>query len=106
MQKQDMYSWKELRHKVAVTHNESNESIATVKKRACLFHWIDHTALKYFNKLQSHSAKNGSDLSHCNETCEVFDCKSLKLGRRYLIFTICMLLFACRIFSANNYSGL
>jgi len=30
--------------------------------------------------------------------------KSLKLGNRYLISIICMLLIACRIFSANNYS--
>jgi len=28
--------------------------------------------------------------------------KSLKLGHRYLISIICMLLFAYRIFSANN----
>jgi len=31
--------------------------------------------------------------------------KSLKLDHRYLITIICMLLFACRIFSANNYSN-
>jgi len=31
--------------------------------------------------------------------------KSFKLGDRYLISTICMLLFACRIFSANNNSN-
>jgi len=31
--------------------------------------------------------------------------KSLKLDYRYLISTICMLLFACRIFSVNNYSN-
>jgi len=30
--------------------------------------------------------------------------KSLKLGHRYLISIICMLLLGCRIFSANNYS--
>jgi len=30
--------------------------------------------------------------------------KSLKLGYRYLSI-ICMLLFACRIFSANNHSN-
>jgi len=31
--------------------------------------------------------------------------KSLKLGHRYLISIIFMLLFECRIFSANNYSN-
>jgi len=31
--------------------------------------------------------------------------KSFKLGHRYPISIICMLLFACRIFSANNYSN-
>jgi len=31
--------------------------------------------------------------------------KSLKLGHRCLISIICMLLFVCRIFSANNYSN-
>jgi len=30
---------------------------------------------------------------------------SLKLDHRYFISIICMLLFACRIFSANNYSN-
>jgi len=30
--------------------------------------------------------------------------KLLKLGHRYRISIICMLLLACRIFSANNYS--
>jgi len=31
--------------------------------------------------------------------------KSLKLGHRYIICIICMLLFAYRIFLANNYSN-
>jgi len=31
--------------------------------------------------------------------------KSLKLDHRYLISIICMLLFAWRIISANNYSN-
>jgi len=31
--------------------------------------------------------------------------KSLKLDYRYLISVICMLLFACRIFSASIYSN-
>jgi len=31
--------------------------------------------------------------------------KSLKLGQRYLISIVCMLLFACKIFSENNYSN-
>jgi len=30
--------------------------------------------------------------------------KSLKLGHRYLISIICMLVLACRIFSANKYT--
>jgi len=109
--------------KAAVTHNEINESIATVRKtrlfvslkekRACLFHWIGHTALKCYNELQSHCAKNGSDRfwcndqSHCNEICEVFAliAKSLKLDYRYLISIICMLLFTSSTFLANNYSN-
>jgi len=55
------------------------------KKHARLFHWIGHTSLKRFNELQSHCAKNGSDRfsyndqSHCNETCEVFDCKVIEI---------------------------
>jgi len=74
-----------IKAKAAVTHNEINESIATVrKKRAWLFHWIGHTALKRFSELQSHCAKNGSDRfscndqSHCNETCKAFDCKVIE----------------------------
>jgi len=57
--------------KAAVTHNEINESIAT-------------TALKYFNELQSHCAKNDSDRfccndqNHCKEACKVFDCKVIE----------------------------
>jgi len=31
--------------------------------------------------------------------------KSLKLDYRYVTSIICMLLFTCRIFSANNYSN-
>jgi len=31
--------------------------------------------------------------------------KSLKLDYRYLFSIICMLVFACRIFSAHNYSN-
>jgi len=31
--------------------------------------------------------------------------ESLKLGHRYLISIICKLLFACRFFSANNYTN-
>jgi len=67
---------------------------------------------KYFNKLQSHCAKYGSDRfscnfdqSHCNEACEVLIAKLLKLGYRYLICIIYMLLLVCKIFLANNYSN-
>jgi len=34
-----------------ITQNEINESIATVKKRACLFHCIVYTAQNRFTEL-------------------------------------------------------
>jgi len=47
---------------VAVTHNEINENIATVKKTSLFVSLhVGNTALKNFNELQSHCAKNGSD---------------------------------------------
>jgi len=63
---------------------KSIKALQQSEKRACLCHWIGHTALKRFNELQSYCAKNGSDRfccndqSHCNETCEVFDCKVIE----------------------------
>jgi len=63
------------------------------------------------NELQSHCAKNGSDgfslfLAMIKviaiKLVKFFIAKSLKLNHRYLISIMCMLLFACRIFSAIN----
>jgi len=89
---------------VAVTHNEIDENIATVKKRAYLFHWIVHTVLLVcFNELQSLCAKNGSDRfsfndqSHCNKTCKVFDCKVIET-RPQVSCIICMLLLRVESF--------
>jgi len=79
---------------------------ATVKKTSLFvsLNTAGHTTLKYFNELQSLSAKNDrnrfscNDPSYCNEISEVFDCKVIETGYRYLISVICMLLLASKIF--------
>jgi len=61
-------------------------------------HWISHTALKRFNELQSHCAKNGSDRFFAMikviamKLVKFLIVKTLKLGHMYLISIICMLL--------------
>jgi len=61
--------------KAAVTHNEINESIATVKKTHLFVSLIKSHCTEILNELQSHCAKNGcvrfccNDQSHCNEIC-------------------------------------
>jgi len=83
--------------KTAVTHNEISESIPTVKKRACLFHWISHWM--HWNTSMSCKAivpKTAVIVFlqwSMNETCKVFFItESLKLGHRYLISMICIML--------------
>jgi len=86
-------------YKAAITRNEINESIATVKKRSCLFRWIGYTALKYFSEFKIMIMVIAIKLA------KFLTAKSLKLGHRYFISIIYMLHFACRIFSVNNYSN-
>jgi len=67
--------------KAASVNNEINEMVATVKKTSLLFSLNWSHCTETLQWVASLCAKIGSDRfccndqSHCNETCEVFDCK-------------------------------
>jgi len=95
--------------KAAVTHNEINESIATVKKTR-LFVSLNRPHCTEILSMSCKAIVSKTAVIVFVAMIKVIAvklvkfliAKLLKLDHRYLISTICMLLFACRIFSANN----
>jgi len=84
---------------------KSMKALQQSKKRTCLFHWVGHTALKRFKAIVLKTAVFiflAMIKVIAIKLAKFLIAKSLKLGYMYLISIICMLLFACRIFSANN----